>query len=354
MPIKGKIIVLRFSAMGDVAMVASVLKEFSIQNPEAALVMVSRQLFEPFFNGIDNLTFHAIDPKNKHKGITGLFSLFKELKQYKPVAVADLHDNLRSRILSTFFSLAGIKIKRIDKGRAEKKALTRPLNKIFKQLRSTVERYADVFRALDFNISLSNQLINSKKPLPTPAIPLFRNVGEITIGISPFAQHVYKVYPLQKMEALIETLNKLGFNLLIFGGGEEEENIANTWSAKFANVSSIIGKFTLNEELAIISNLHLMLSMDSSGMHMASLMGVRVVSIWGTTHPFAGFLGYGQSYDDCIQIEDAKRPTSIYGNKPFSDTDETGMNAIEPDIIVQKIIEITNGKRTNHYPTRKI
>lgn len=352
MPIKGKIIVLRFSAMGDVAMVASVLREFSLQNPEAELVMVSRQLFEPFFQDIKNLTFYAIKPKDTHKGISGLFSLFKELKKYQPIAIADLHDNLRSRMLSLFFRFAGIKIRRIDKGRAEKKALTRPVNKILKQLKPTVERYADVFRSLGFNLKLSNQLPRFKKPLPKTVIQLFNNPDETFVGISPFAQHHYKVYPFQKMSTVIEKLNNLGYKLLIFGGGEEEKKIADTWASNNLNVINTIGKFNLSEELAIISNLDLMLSMDSSGMHMASLMGVRVVSIWGPTHPFAGFLGYGQTYEDCIQIDDINRPNSIYGNKPFSETDGTGMNAIEPDIVVQKIIEITNGKTTIHHPSR--
>lgn len=352
MPSKQKIIILRFSAMGDVAMVASVLKAFTLQNPAVELIMVTRQLFEPFFSDINNVTFHAIDPKNLHKGIGGLFSLFKELKRYQPLAIADLHDNLRSRILSTFFRFAGIKIKRIDKGRAEKKALTRTNKKIFKQLRPTVERYADVFRSLGFDLQLSHQLQHFKKELPTKAIELFNSNHTVTLGISPFAQHIYKIYPLQKMEVVIDKLNALGFQILIFGGGKQEENIANDWAAKFINVKNIIGKFTLTEELAIISNLDLMLSMDSSGMHMASLMGIKVVSIWGPTHPYAGFLGYGQDIENCIQIEHANRPNSIYGNKSFLAEDETGMNAIVPDIVVEKIIETINGKRTHHHPAR--
>ena len=146
MPSKGKIVVLRFSAMGDVAMVASVLRELVAQNSNVELVMVSRPAFKPFFDRIENVIFHAIAPKTTHKGIRGLYQLFIELKKYNAFAVADLHDNIRSRTLSLFFRLAGIKIKRINKGRTEKRALTRSNNKVFKQLKQTVERYADVFR----------------------------------------------------------------------------------------------------------------------------------------------------------------------------------------------------------------
>ena len=343
MPLKEKIIILRFSAMGDVAMVASVLKEFSEQNPSTEIVMVSREAFKPFFDGIPNLIFHSIQPKTTHKGVAGLYKLYKELRKYKPTALADLHDNLRSRILSTFFRLSGTKIKRIDKGRAEKKALTRSTNKIFKPLRQTVERYADVFRQLNFKIELSHKLIKNQKALPAKAVYLFKDHSIKKIGIAPFAQHLYKVYPLGKMEEVIAYLSKIGYQLLIFGGGKAEQEIAENWSLTYANTHNLIGNFTLSEELDLISNLDLMLSMDSSGMHMASLMGIEVVSVWGPTHPYAGFLGYGQLENDCIQIDHPNRPNSIYGNKPCMCGVESCMGLIDPETIVNKIKEKLNG-----------
>ncbi|PWS31181.1 glycosyltransferase family 9 protein [Pedobacter paludis] len=343
MALTEKIIVLRFSAMGDVAMVASVLQEFCVQNPSVEIIMVSREAFKPFFDGIDNLIFHPIQPKTIHKGISGLFKLYTALKKYKPYAIADLHDNLRSRTLSLFFRLAGIKIKRIDKGRAEKKALTRTTNKIFKPLRPTVERYADVFRELGFTIRLSHKLKKSPKNLPQKAEAFFKKDATQKIGISPFAQHLYKVYPLDKMEQVISSLSLLGYELFIFGGGKTEQDTAEKWAKAHPNTHNLIGNFKLSEELAIISNLDLMLSMDSSGMHMASLEGIPVVSIWGPTHPYAGFLGYGQLESDCIQIDDPVRPNSIYGNKPCICGVESCMDLIKPETIVNKIKEKLNG-----------
>jgi len=338
-----KIIVLRFSAMGDVAMVASVLKEFSAQNPATEIIMVSREAFKPFFNGIANLTFHSIQPKSIHKGINGLYKLYRELAKYKPTAIADLHDNLRSRVISAFFRLAGTKIRRIDKGRAEKKALTRSVNKIFKPLRQTVERYADVFRELGFNIRLSHELRKAPDKIPEKAKSLFRNGAIKRVGISPFAQHIYKVYPVEKMEEVISSLSALGYELFIFGGGKTEQAIAENWAQNHPHTYNLIGTFSLTEELSIISNLDLMLSMDSAGMHMASLVGVPVVSVWGPTHPYAGFLGYGQMENDCIQIDHPARPNSIYGNKPCLCGVASCMDLINPQTIVNKIIEKLNG-----------
>ncbi|MGM9478430.1 glycosyltransferase family 9 protein [Pedobacter sp. GSP4] len=338
-----KIIVLRFSAMGDVAMVASVLREFAEQNPATEIIMVSREAFKPFFDSIPNLIFHAIQPKAIHKGIDGLYRLFKELRKYRPIAVADLHDNLRSRAISSFFRITGTKIKRIDKGRAEKKALTRATNKILKPLRQTVERYADVFRSLGFELKLSHKLNKSPQKITAKAKTLFADNSTKKVGISAFAQHIYKVYPLNKMEEVIAALSKLGYEVFIFGGGKSEQEIAEKWCNEFQNTHNLIGNFNLTEELAIISNLDIMLSMDSSGMHMASLVGTPVVSVWGPTHPYAGFLGYGQSEDDCVQIDHPSRPNSIYGNKPCLCGVESCMDLIMPETIVDKIKNKLNG-----------
>lgn len=339
MTAKNKIIVLRFSAMGDVAMVASVLSEFVLQNPDGEIIMVSRNAFKPFFDGIPNLSFHPIEPKTAHRGVVGLYRLFKELLKYNSYAVADLHDNLRSRVLSSFLRLKGMRIRRIDKGRAEKKALTRNENKILRQLTPTVERYANVFRELGYGLRLSHQLQKRLKALPPALSGLLAGKDMVSIGISPFAQHEYKVYPLSKMERVIGHLSALNYQVFIFGGGADEGIIAEKWAMQFLNVRNLIGKFTLTEELAAISHLDLMLSMDSSGMHMASLMGVPVVSVWGPTHPFAGFLGYGQNIEDCVQIEHPARPSSIYGNKPCLCGDESCISLIEPLVIVNKIKE---------------
>ncbi len=328
--------------MGDVAMVASVLKEFTQQNTEVEIVMVSRAPFEAFFNEINGVTFHAIHTKTKHKGIFGLFKLYKELKIYAPTGIADLHDNIRSRIVSGFFRIAGIKIRRIDKGRKEKQALTRKRNKIFKPLKQTVERYADVLKALGFEFKLSHAINKNLKPLPEKAAEYFKDTSTKKLGISAFAQHKYKMYSLEKMEQVIIGLEKLEVEIFIFGGGKEEKRIAQSWDSKYKNVKNLIGNFNLKEELAIISNLDLMLSMDSSGMHLSSLMGVSVVSLWGATHPYAGFLGYGQQLSDCLQIEHPDRPTSVYGNKPCLCGVESCIDLIDPQNIVNKIKQKLN------------
>lgn len=88
-----------------------------------------------------------------------------------------------------------------------------------------------------------------------------------------------------------------------------------------------------------------MLSMDSANMHLASLYGIPVVSVWGGTHPFAGFYGWGQDLKNAIQTELPCRPSSVYGNKPCPVHGKEGcMSYIIPQMITDKINEVLNSK----------
>ncbi len=343
MPQAKKILVLRFSAMGDVAMTVPVLQEVVATYPEVSLVVVSRKAFEPFFDGIPRVAFHAFEPNTKHRGILGLFRLFKELKTHRAFALADLHENLRTRILRSLFRLTSTPIAILNKGRAEKKALTRKENKINIPLKSTFERYADVFASLGYPILLKNTLSRKPETLTQAILKQSGTKGnEKWIGVSPFAQHAQKVYPLDKMENVSTALALRGHRIFVFGGGKEEQKIAENWAKKNKNITSLIGKLSLKEELTLISNLDVMLSMDSSGMHLASLKGIPVVSVWGATHPNAGFVGYGQTIQNCVQLDLSCRPCSIYGNKPCHRGDFACMNFLPEEAILSKLETVLN------------
>lgn len=333
---KTKILVLRFSAMGDVAMVASVLQAFQQQNPQVELVMVSRPQFSPFFDDIPKVSYLPFQTTDRHKGILGLWRLFKELNTKQIDCVADLHNNLRSRILGLFLRLAGYRVIVMHKGRKEKKELTQ--HKKRTPLLPTVERYAQVFRTLGFPLVLDHKLKKTNRPIPYKFDYLFKQ-PTLRIGIAAFAQHPYKVWNLDSWPTVFQALPASKYQFIVFGGGDKEKEIAAEWSNTFSHVTNSIGQLNLRTELDLISNLDAMISMDSSGMHMASLVGVRCLSLWGATHPSAGFLGYGQSLDDCIQVDHPNRPSSIYGNKPCDCDGVEAINLISPEMLITSIKE---------------
>ncbi|WP_342647740.1 glycosyltransferase family 9 protein [Mucilaginibacter sp. CSA2-8R] len=332
------ILVLRFSAMGDVAMTVPVIKGLLLQHPNLRITYVSRPGFSAFFNDIDRLTFVPADFKSTYKGISGSYRLFKELAglgQYD--AVANLHNNLRSNIIQALFQFKGVTGRRIDKDRAAKKQLTRFPNKVLKRLTLTTERYAEVFRQLGLPLTLSHQLVKTEliaeKDLP------FEVKQGYWVGIAPFAQHQGKIYPLGRMEQVVQILNQAGIKLFIFGGSPEEKAVAADWEQKYQHVTSMVNRISLLQELELIARLDLMVAMDSAGMHMASLQGVPVVSIWGATHHFAGFLGYGQQESDIIADTIACRPCSVYGNKPCFRDDYACLYNITPQSIADKVLD---------------
>lgn len=331
---------MRFSAMGDVAMTVPVVREVLNQNPDLTITFVSRPAFAAFFADIPRLEFFGVDFKNDYKGFPGLLKLYRLLKSKGMyAAVADLHNNLRSIVLGTLFRLAGIPVKTVDKGRKEKKQLTRFPGKVLTPLKRTVQRYADVFNGLGFSVKLTYQL-NRQTAFLTDEVKQFVHEKQCAwIGITPFAQHVGKTYPEEKMSTVLKLLQQYNVRVFLFGGTLRDKKICEEWERLYSNVTSMVHKLNMQHELDLIGNLNVMLSMDSAGMHLASLRGVPAVSVWGATHHFAGFLGYGQAEENIVADDIACRPCSVYGNKPCFRKDYACLHNIAPEAIVNKLLK---------------
>ena len=328
------ILVIRLSAMGDVAISVPVLRAFVAQHPEVKLTVLTRTFFAPFFEGISNVSVYSADFKEDYKGVYGIYKLSKELKLIGITHIADLHNVLRSNLLKVFFF--GKTFAQINKGRAEKKALVS--GSIFKQLKSTHERYADVFRELGFTLDLSLPSYPEPQTLPESIYQYVNLNHKPFVGIAPFAQYDSKMYPLDLMQEVIGELSK-SYNILLFGGGNNEDKLLKNLSKGLNNVTNCVGKFRFKEELAIISNLDLMLSMDSGNGHLAAMYGVKVVTIWANTHPFAGFVPFNQPSSQQLlpnQSDFPLIPTSIYGNKT-PENYKTVAGTISPTTVINKI-----------------
>ena len=326
--------------MGDVAMTVPVLRAFVSQNPEIKVTVVSRPFFKPLFETIPNVSFFAFDEKRRHKGFLGLLRLFQDLKALQIDAFADLHNVLRSKVVRTLFALSGKKTAFVDKGRSEKAALTRPENKIFKPLTTMFERHVKVFQELGFTVDLSNPTFPERTVLDKKIRLLFGENYQKLIGIAPFAQYDSKIYPLDLMEEVIHKLaEKKTYKILLFGAGKKEIKILDSLSKDKENVVVVAGKIKFQQELQLISNLDVMLSMDSGNAHLAAMFGVKTITLWGATHPFAGFSPFNQPMENAL-VSDRnlfpKLPTSVYGNKIVEDYDNA-MRTISVESVIDKI-----------------
>lgn len=335
------ILVIRLSAMGDVAMTVPVLRTLCNQYPDLKVTMVSKPFFKPLFDDIKNLNFYGVDTKGRHRGISGLKKLCNELKKTGIDAVADLHNVLRSNILKVFFKMSGIPFIQIDKGRAEKRTLTS--GKQFYQLKTTHQRYADVFDRMGFTVDLSQHTFPQQKKLKESIVQIIGSEAKKWIGIAPFAAFSGKMYPIDLMDKVLDRLNGTDTcKLILLGGGDEEKQILEELADKYKNAINLVGKLSFEDELALISNLDLMLSMDSGNAHLAAIYGVKTVTLWGISHPYAGFYPFGQDMDNALLSDKEKYPlipTSVYGNK-LPRGYENVMRTIQPEKVVEKVISL--------------
>ena len=331
---------MRLSAMGDVAMTVPVLRAFVNQHPQVKITVISRPFYRPFFEGIPNLSFFAFDEKERHKGFLGLLRLFQDLKGLEIDAFADLHNVLRSKIVRNLFALSGKKVASVDKGRTEKKALTQYENKVFQQLPMMFDRHVRVFEQLGFKVDLSHPVFPDKAILSHKILTIIGENNQKLIGIAPFAQYDSKVYPLDLMQQVINQLSEnLEYKILLFGGGKKEIELLNSLAFEKANVINMAGEIKFQQELHLISNLDVMLSMDSGNAHIAAMLGVKVITLWGATHPYAGFSPFNQPLENAL-VSDRnlfpKLPTSVYGNKKVAGY-ENVMRTILPETIVRLV-----------------
>lgn len=340
-----RILIIRFSAIGDVAMTIPVVYSFAAQYPDVDITVLSRRVLEPLFEvRPNNVHYFAADLKGRHKGLMGIYRLYKDLKSMHFDLIADFHSVIRTKLLCTFFKMGGgVRIESVKKGRAEKQKLIRRRHKELKRQKDSFRRFADVLEKLGFPVLLNFASIygNKKGDFSKIASVIPPKGSNIWIGIAPFAKHEGKIYPLQLQEKVVAHFAKApNVKVFLFGGGKEEADVFDGWLKKYPTVISTVGKLKMSTELVLMSYLDVLLSMDSANMHMASLVDIPVISIWGATHPYAGFMGWKQLPVNTIQI-DAKdlpcRPCSVYGENPCYRGDYACMNNISPERIIKKI-----------------
>ncbi len=337
----------RFSAIGDVAMTVPVIYSACRTHPDVHFVMVTRLAMAGIFLGAPtNLRVVGVDLKEQYHGMSGMRRLVADMvKEYDIDCFIDLHDVIRTRLMGLFCRLRGIKVARINKGRSEKRALTRRSNKVMLPLTPQIDRYRQAFEKAglgvtdNFNGLFSGQG-NANAEL-FEKITTAKPTGVRWIGIAPFAAHPGKIYPPKQMFEVVKLLSAHeDVRIFLLGGGGSEQQELERWESQLPRVQSLAGKrYGFAMEIALFNYLDVMLAMDSANMHLASIAGAPTISIWGATHPYCGFKGWHQSEDDTVQLTMDCRPCSVFGDKPCHRGDMLCLTAIKPEVVYNKVMQ---------------
>lgn len=302
-----RLLVVRLSALGDVAILEPVLRQRAASNPDVLFLVAAPPRLEPLFQGMENVRYLPTERRQSPR------ALYRSLSALKPDRVADLHHVLRVIALDWLFRLHGVRVQSI------RKHTVRPAPSWL--------RYDQVLGRCGLRGAVS--VGDYWQPKPSAGRPR-------VVGVAPFAQHEGKIWPLDKMERLVALLSERGCRVWLFGSPGEAK-VLEPWAERYKGVESLAGKYGFEEELERIAALDVMVSMDSANMHFASCKGVPTISIWGATHPCRGFYGWRQNPDWTVQQEMDCRPCSKYGNKPCKYGDYPCMKGIEPAEVMEKI-----------------
>lgn len=302
--IQQRVLCLRFSALGDAAIAVVAIQACAADNPHVHFVFAGPPLTAPLFSGLQNVSFLPIDKTQP------LRMIYAALKKTNPTHVADLHSVLRTFFLRIVFFFRGLPVAFMYKGRrARRKMLVHPVASA--PLRPVYLRYADTLKRLGFATpSLTEEQVVPFKPRPWKQV-----------GVAPFARHRGKQWDPERMRRVALWLAEQGTQVLLFGGGNREVSVLEEWAKDHENIclapgvalSSTSAEERFDLQFQAVAALDVMISMDSANMHFASALGVPVLSLWGATHPKAGFYGYGQPINRAIQLPLDCRPCSVYG-----------------------------------------
>lgn len=343
------VLITRFSALGDVAMSIPVVYDICRAYPEYRFVMVTKNTVAGVFvNPPPNLTVEGIDFR-LYKGMWGLFRLFRFLRHtYGYTEFVDLHDVTRTKVIRILSRLTGIRVSHINKKRRERRRLIRRSQGVpLPELESSFTRYREAFNRIGLNAPVRFTTLFDDRPVNPAELTdvtgsSVRPKTEHWIAVAPFAAHNGKIYPEHLMREVISELSsRPATRLFVFGAGESEKAAIHRMTEGLSGVISMADlRIGLGRELKLLSLMDVAITMDSGNMHLAAIAGVKVVSIWGQTHPCCGFSAWRQDPSNAIGADLSCRPCSVFGNKPCAFGDYRCMSAVTPRQIINRIDQI--------------
>jgi ADP-heptose:LPS heptosyltransferase len=280
-----KILIIRFSSIGDIVLTTPVIRNLKKQMPDAEVHYCIKQKFKTVVENnpyVDKI--HVFDKK--------LGDLIKQLRQENFDYIIDLHNNFRSLLIKTAL---GKKSFSFDKLNLKKWLF---VNFKINKLPSVhiVDRYMATVKPLNiFNDNLGlDYFIPSQDKINLVELPEnFRN-GYIAFAIG--AQHYTKRLPKEK---ILEVCEKIEFPIILLGDANDNvvgQFVEEKLKEKNKIVFNACGKYNLNKSASVINQSLYFFSHDTGLMHIAAAFKKEIYSIWGNTSPKFGMYPYQTKY----------------------------------------------------------
>lgn len=333
-------IILRLSALGDVAMTLPPLYAAADDHPSDQFVLVtqyfmSRLVIDPPLN-LTTLPFQ----QDQDAKPLGLIKFARKLHRLYPDAVVvDLNNNFITRSIGLSLKTKGHKLVTIDIPKADRNKLLSTRKEGVVPPNLYLPRITDLYfltlKRAGISMLSKGRLVVGRTSCPR----------KVTIGIAPYAQYEGKMILKEQLLELIDLLVERFPNcdLILYGAAGSEARKNRELVQLRANTVRLTSAQGLAEEVKEIAQLDCMVSMDSANQHIAAMVGTPVVSIWGATHPAAGYIPFRTPLVNCIGVDIECRPCSVLGNKPCHRGDYACLHQLSmPNIIaaIAKEVEL--------------
>lgn len=314
-----KILVLRFSSIGDIVLSSPLLRVLRARFPQSQIDFVTRKEYAELVKSNPNLNYTF--EFEATSGFGGLRALKKTIQKEGYDLIVDIHGSLRSRYLRR---LSGSpEVVTVNKRLIERAVLVKLKKDIYKDSVSVADRYIESLRpyglqndgkGLELHIPDEVQFSAAGK-----IAKLRLNRFEKTIGLCPSARHETKQWPRERFVELgIRLAKELDSAILVFGGEADRTLGAEVASRIGESVpgdrtTSFCGQLSLLETAAAMDFCDVIVSNDSGLMHIANARQRSLVALIGSTVRQFGFLPQ-DSNSVVIQRDDLKcRPCSHIG-----------------------------------------
>ena len=326
-----KIILIRFSSIGDIILTTPVIRCLKLQIPDIELHVLTKSSYQNLLSCNPYI--------NKVYGLKGdLKELLPELKAEHYDFVVDLHRNLRSRRVKNALRKPSATFPKLDFQKflyTKLKIGKLPDIHIVDRYFKAVEKLGvkNDAQGLDFFFDENNTVLPPEMP---------EKYAAIVIG----GQHSTKILPAEKV---IEVCRALDFPVVLVGGKEDAERGEYIYKALENNVLNTCGRFSIAQSAMVLKCAEVVLANDTGMMHIAAALRKPIVSVWGNTVPEFGMYPYLPTCPQRSCVVENKvlkcRPCHKLGFKQCPKGHFACMNTLNANEIARKMRELMKNEK---------
>ena len=325
-----KILVIRFSSIGDIVLATSPLKTIRRAYPDAQITFLTLDTFAPLLEYHPDID--ALVSISKRMSLIELWGFADHIRRKQYRHIFDLHNSIRSNLVTLRSSSPVYQLK---KPRWNRFLLFyfhhNEFGSDFSTLKMYHEHLGSIWNENDVLPATLLKVSNYEQKMAQNML-LDKNIFDEFIAVVPGAAWTQKQWPAEKY---IETLNQLDLPAVLLG--EKKDTICFDIAKRSSSTVNLAGQTTIRQALAVLANSAYVIGSDTGLTHAAEALGKQVYMILGPTSPETG-AGVNLPGSTNIETDVWCRPCSQNGKFACYRKTQECMDSIVPNDVIQSVL----------------